>query len=93
MIENDEYVVILQKLIENESKNCSKEKQNTQFFEIKNHDLMNNVSKKSFENIFDQKSSKQNDLFKILFVNTFQLNFSIFIQREIECFDNNDQNI
>ena len=54
---------------------------------------MKNVSKKLFENTFDQKLSNQNDLFEMLFVNTFQFNFSIFIQREIECFDNNNQNI
>ena len=29
----------------------------------------------------------------MLLVNTFQLNFSIFIQRETKCFDSNDQNI
>ena len=57
LIENDEYVVILQKLIENELRNCSKKEQNTQSFEIKNHDFMKDVSKKSFEVIFDQKSS------------------------------------
>ena len=67
-----------------------KKKQNTQFLEIKNHDFMKNVSKKSLENTFDQKSSNQNDS---LLVNTFQFNLSIFIQREIECLDSNDQNI
>ena len=60
---------LLQKLFENELRNYSNEKQNTQFFDVNDHDFMKNVSEKSFENIFDQKSSNQNDSFEMLFVN------------------------
>lgn len=90
---NDEYLAILQQLVEDEMRVCSESEPCTQFHSVEGHDPMDDVPGESFATTVGQESPEQDDSSELSLDRTLQINSLIPIQREPELFDGNDQDL